>query len=127
MTKHDFEVGKAYRTQCGKKAWFVANGRGLGYPIFEYREPDDNSVFSNVGFFHESKIIGQWEEPSKEIDVANMWVAVTERAGHIIAHRKVYRDKPESSLPANTIAIIRVSEWEAIKRGERKLIRGEGL
>ena len=62
----------------------------------------------------------------EEIDVANMWVGIWESEGQLFEtgwHRDVGILRDRTDLHT----IIRAHEWEAIKRGERKLKIGEGL
>lgn len=134
---HNFKTGVTYKTRGGSRAWFIGVASGLTWPyVFKHEDfsvvtqHDEEGNLMPEGTYSEDDcdIIGTWEESPEEIDVANMWVAIVrhKKNGSIMANRRMYADKP-ANLPADTIAFIRVSEWEAIKRGERKLIKGEGL
>lgn len=120
---HNFKTGVTYKTQNGACVTYI--GDSVAY------KHEDIIICEYLGdpvSISAKDIIGIWEDEPDEIDVANMWVCIVRHKtnGSIVAQRRMYADKP-SPMSADTIAIIRVSEWEAIKRGERKLIKGEGL
>lgn len=114
---HNFKTGVTYKTRGGERAYYCGVSF-YGDPLFLVQR--SNGKFEGVVW---ADIIGLWEESPEEIDVANMWVHVRYCGAQYAA--EIW---PEDGKPAEyTIAIIRVSEWEAIKRGDRKLIKGEGL
>lgn len=131
---HNFKTGATYKTRIGQRAWFIGckpdsyNGDHplvfmVGDSVFTYREDGKSAGWSELD------IIGTWEESPEEIDVANMWVAIKrDDAGCVIeCHAGIYAPTLPRKFDKDIIAIIRVFEWEAIKRGERKLKVGEGL
>jgi hypothetical protein len=137
---HNFKTGVTYKTK-GKihsveslcippyKCWYVGVAKD-GRLVFDhdidgicYHNPDGRYILE---FNDHRHVIGLWEDTQEEIDVANMCVAIKRKDGSVMAWRRMYSERP-SNLPADTIAFIRVSKWEAIKRGERKLNIGEGV
>lgn len=131
---HNFKTGVTYKTRGGGRAWFIQNDSLGGMMPSLLFAHEDGVQHHGVDGSHLSAseetlwdIIDPWEESLEEIDVANMWVVVLiNRQKNLLAIDCIFPEKPES-WDESHVAIIRVSEWEAIKRGERKLIKGEGL
>lgn len=141
---HNFKTGVTYKTRGGGKVWFIGEAKKTGaLPLAFENEAGNIASYTVRGeYFGDSMskddIIGIWEDEPEQIDVANMWVSIQQYVagdGSMVIDTiqqdgfNVFMQHRETKPKAepNTIAIIRVHEWEAIKRGERSLIKGEGL
>lgn len=125
---HNFKIGVAYKTQSGKKVTYIGDGVHLNYPVFEYESHISYNGTHEVRHVPEPEIIGLWEDEPEEIDVADMWVPIDLHKDGSVCAGDCYATKEDALvLEGANLAVIRVREWSAIKRGERKLIKGEGL
>ncbi len=126
---HNFKTGVTYKHRDGRPVTYIGDGVNYNQPVFEYEGMGLCGMFPNAGHFPESDIIGLYEDEPEEIDVANMWVGIRYSVdGHCILATMLWRTR-ELLLEAynDLIAAYQVREYEAIKRGERKLRIGEGL
>lgn len=124
-----------YKLRNGGKAWI--HKADTGEPSFHGYYIDVNGTAycsywtssGAAGFSgHRAEdIVSDWHEPEKPetLNVADMWVIVDHYPDGSMAVSHPHTSKP---LPlSSAVSILRVRDWEAVKRGEREFVIGEGL
>jgi len=146
----DFTKPGYYKMRNGEKAWVagvvpkktlldtivgIARGTATIW-LMDGRGPSVDTAYDLISPWEDPPAVVEWDamlhsrqertDKAEEIDVGDYWVSIWEMpAGSISEGGVIMLKKPISRK--GIIAIIHVHEWEAILRGDRKLIKGEGL